>query len=148
MSQCSDAELVREYVERRSQEAFAQLVSRYVDLVYTAALRQVRDRHAAEDVAQAAFLVLARKARSLRPDSVLGAWLVSVTRFVARDWQKAQARRARHEEAAARERTRQMDDAKSNRPAGSDELGRHAAAIDAALDDALAKLGTGGREAV
>lgn len=149
MSQRSDAELVREYVGQRSQDAFAELVARYVDLVYTAAMRQVKDRQGAEDVAQAVFLVLARKAGRLRADSVLGAWLLGVTRFAARDWKKARGRRRRHEQAAALQRTQEMNARSFDRdPPLPEDLGRHANAIDDALDEALAKLGTGGREAV
>lgn len=149
MSQRSDAELVRAYVGQGSQEAFAELVARYVDLVYTSAVRQVKDRHGAEDVAQAAFMVLARKARGLRPDSVLGAWLLGVTRYAARDWKKAQARRHRHEEAAARQRIQEMDAGSSaTSSAFPDDLGRHANSIDEVLDEALSRLGAGGRQAV
>jgi Sigma-70 region 2 len=60
-----DMELVREYVTRQSEKAFEALVSRHINLVYSAAMRQMRDAHLAEEVAQAVFIVLARKPSSM-----------------------------------------------------------------------------------
>jgi len=65
-----------------SELAFSALVRRHIDLVYSAALRQVRDPHTAADVTNAVFIVLARKAGGLA-GAVIAAWLHSTTRYVA-----------------------------------------------------------------
>src|SRR5438874_6522916 len=63
-----------EYVQTGSDAAFRELVTRYVDLVYSTALRLVEgDTHRAEDVAQTVFVDLTRKARTLSNDVMLGA---------------------------------------------------------------------------
>src|SRR6266404_3498322 len=73
--QNDDLNLLRDYAGRNSDEAFTTLASRYVNLVYSVALRQVRDPHLAEEITQAVFIILARKARSLSPKTILSGWL-------------------------------------------------------------------------
>ena len=95
-----DMELVREYATRQSEPAFETLVARYVNLVYSAGLRQVADPHLAEEVTQAVFIILARKARSLGPKTILPSWLHRAACFVAADALKVRRRRAQREQEA------------------------------------------------
>ena len=66
-----DLELLRQYAATNSEEAFTTLAQRYVNLVYSAAQRQVRNPHLAEEIAQAVFLILARKAESIPPGTIV-----------------------------------------------------------------------------
>ncbi len=78
-----DWKLLQDYVERNSEGAFRDLVDRYVALVRSVALRQVNDTQLAEEVVQAVFILLARKAGDFRRPIVLPGWLFRTTRFVA-----------------------------------------------------------------
>src|ERR1035437_8363877 len=79
-----DAELLRQYAQSGSETAFAELVTRYLPLVYAAALRQGRgDQALANDVAQTVFIDLARKASSLLERKLLAGWLYSSARLAA-----------------------------------------------------------------
>jgi RNA polymerase sigma factor (sigma-70 family) len=96
-----DHELLREFAQRASQEAFAELVGRYSSAVYSAARRQLGDVQLAEDVTQAVFIILAQKAGKLAKSASLASWLIKTTYFACRDARKTEARRRRHEQAAA-----------------------------------------------
>jgi RNA polymerase sigma factor (sigma-70 family) len=97
---CSDSELIEKFARRKSDAAFGQIVGRYSNLVFAAARRQVGDPHLAQDVTQAAFIVLARKAASVRGEHLAG-WLLATTRLCALDAIKKQTRRAHYEREAA-----------------------------------------------
>lgn len=95
-----DMELVRQYALRGSEDAFAALVARHVNLVYSVALRQVRDPHLAEEVTQTAFIILARKAASLGAKTVLSGWLCQTARYTAAKALTMRRRRQAREQAA------------------------------------------------
>jgi RNA polymerase sigma factor (sigma-70 family) len=89
-----DAELLRRYVEDRSEADFAELVRRHINLVHSVALRQAYgDAHLAEDVTQLVFTDLARKAGSLAGHRVLAGWLFTSTRFAAAKLVRGEQRR-------------------------------------------------------
>ena len=81
MNERNDRELLREYVTSGSDDAFAELVTRYVALIYSSALRQVGDPFLADEVTQAVFIILARKADRLKQETLLAGWLFQTTRF-------------------------------------------------------------------
>src|SRR5215469_7285487 len=121
-------ELLQAYARDHSEPAFQELVSRYVDLVYSTALRRVTgDTLLAEDVTQEVFTDLARKASSLPADVMLGGWLHRHTGFVA-----ATAMRGEHRR---RERERQAVEMNAlNQPSDAD-WEQLAPVLDNALDE-------------
>ncbi len=133
----TDQQLLREYTERRSEVAFAELVRRHVDFVYSAALRMVRDPHLAEDVSQGVFLALAQQARQLRERAVLSGWLHRTARNLAANTVRTEERRrAREQESAA------MNDLLSAEPGADWED------IALQLDAVLGELEEGDRDAL
>ena len=95
-----DLTLLRGYAQHHSDEAFATLVSRHVNLVYSVALRSVRDPQLAEEIAQAVFIILARKADSLGPKTILPGWLCRTARYASANALTMQRRRQRREQEA------------------------------------------------
>ncbi len=105
----SDTQLLREYAKSGSDVAFAEIVQRHTDLVYSAALRQVDAPDLARDVAQNVFTDLARKASSIAtsmaPDSSLGGWLYRGTRYEALNLRRGDWRRQSRERQVMQEMT-------------------------------------------
>ncbi len=95
-----DAALLRQYAATGAEEAFAALVRRNVDLVYATALRIVGDPAGAEDVAQAVFIALARKAATLCDHPALVSWLYTSARYAALKSLRTKRRRQAREQAA------------------------------------------------
>src|SRR5215469_12911737 len=128
--------LLAEYVGKGSEAAFRELVSRYVDLVYSTALRIVEgDGHRAQDVTQAVFIDLARQASKLSSDSMLGGWLHRDTCFVAAKMMRGERRRQLRERRAA----------EMNVLNESDTTLAHLAPV---LDEAINELGDEDRKAI
>lgn len=129
--------LLVEYAKRGTETAFRDLVSRYIDLVYSTAFRQVRgDAHLAEDVAQTVFLHLARKAKRIPSDVMLGGWLHQATCNVAATITRGERRRQLREKQAA-----EMNALQNESPGTLDRLGP-------ILDEAIRHLSDEDRAAV
>lgn len=135
----TDASLLERFVEEHSEAAFAELVHRHVDLVHSAALRQVAgDAHKAQDVTQAVFGELARKASGLVGHRCLAGWLYTTARHIASRLQRTEARRAARENASLA-----MKD--SSTDPESEAIWHE---IGPVLDEAMQELGEKDREAV
>src|SRR5437016_2568537 len=101
MGVIDDAELLKRYVTEGSESAFAELVGRHVNVVYSSALRQVRgDCHLAKDVTQLVFIDLARKAARLMGHTSLTGWLYTSVRFAAATVVRTRQRREQREREA------------------------------------------------
>jgi len=101
VSRQTDQQLLQDYSERRSEPAFTELVHRYVDLVYSAALRIAQDAHLAEDVTQSVFLALANSAPQLTKFRVLSGWLHQTTQNLAANVVRSEVRRRIREQEAS-----------------------------------------------
>src|SRR5277367_3434884 len=95
-----DLKLLREFARDNSEAAFAALVTRHVNLVYSVALRQVRDAHLAGEITQAVFIILARKADSLGDKTILPGWLCRTARYASANALTVQRRRQHREQEA------------------------------------------------
>jgi RNA polymerase sigma factor (sigma-70 family) len=96
----TDLELLASYAREKGDDAFAEIVRRHLDLVYGAALRQVRSPQLAEEVAQCVFLELASQASRFSSDTILAAWLYKVTHRISLNFLRGEIRRQVREQTA------------------------------------------------
>src|SRR5664280_3275183 len=136
MTEPNDHELLAQYARSESETAFAALVARYVNLVYSAALRFTGNPHHAEEITQAVFIILARKAGSLRPGTVLSGWLYQTARLTTANFVKGEIRRQRCEQEAYMQSTLTEPDAAAWEQ------------IAPLLDEAMGRLGEADRNAI
>ena len=140
MSEPDDHELLAQYAQgprENSEAAFAALAERHVNLVYSTALRSLGNSHAAEEVSQAVFIVLANKAGKLSRRVVLSGWLYQTTRLTAANFLRGEIRRQQREQEAFMQSTLQEP--------SDDPAWRQIAPL---LDEALGKLGDRDRNAI
>jgi RNA polymerase sigma factor (sigma-70 family) len=100
MSEATDNELLMRFKANGSEEAFATIVERHVGLVHSVALRHTSNSHHAEEISQAVFIILARKARTLGGNVVLSGWLYHTARLTAANFVRSEMRRTRREREA------------------------------------------------
>ena len=136
MTERDDIALLREFAATESEAAFAALVERHVNLVYSTALRCVGNAHAAQEITQAVFIILAKKARDLSAKIILSGWLYQTTRLTAANFLRGEIRRQQREQEAYMQSTLNEPDA---------DVWPQIAPL---LDDALAKLGAQDRNAI
>jgi RNA polymerase sigma factor (sigma-70 family) len=136
MLEPDDITLLRQYTDNGSESAFAALVERHLNLVYSFALRRVGNPLAAEEIVQAVFIILARKAKSLGARTVLTGWLYQTTRLTTANFLRGEIRRHRREQEAF------MQSALNESEAATWSQ------IAPILDDAIARLGARDREAI
>jgi RNA polymerase sigma factor (sigma-70 family) len=132
----NDLALLRDYARNHSEDAFTTLVTRHVNLVYSVALRQVGDAGLAEEITQAVFIILARKADKLSQHTVLAGWLCRTARYAGANAVTMQRRRQiREQEAFMQNVLTGGGDVSSP---GHEETWRQIAPL---LDSAMEKLG-------
>lgn len=140
-----DWQLIREYVDHNSEDAFSELVGRHLNLVYSTCLREVGNSQLAEDVTQIVFVILARKARTLSDKGSLAGWLFQTARFTVRNVLRQEERRQQREQSVAEVVTQQLQPSAST---GEPETEDPWPEIERCLHDALGNLKAGEREAI
>src|SRR6266436_2047882 len=100
MQELDDIALLQQYTRHNSEEAFATLVTRHVNKVYSVALRHTRNPYQAEEITQAVFVILAKKSGQLGKRVILSGWLCRTARLAAVTFIRSEIRRARREQEA------------------------------------------------
>jgi RNA polymerase sigma factor (sigma-70 family) len=132
-----DEHLLLQYATEHSDSAFAELVARYINLVYSTARRLAGPQaHLVEEIAQLVFIDLARKAATLPSGIILSGWLYRHTGYVAANLLRAERRRKRREETAM-----QMRESDENKEPSWERIAPH-------LDDGLNKLSRSDRDVI
>jgi RNA polymerase sigma factor (sigma-70 family) len=139
----TDDDLFRRFVTAADRDALAELIRRFLPMVYAAAQRQVRDAHLAEDVAQDVFITFTRRVRQIRHAAAIGAWLLQTTRYTAANAIKSESRRRRREQSVGRRRPEEIAMIDPD-----EETGAHWQAIGPVLDDAMSHLSWSDRTAL
>jgi uncharacterized protein (TIGR03435 family) len=140
MTELADHELLAQYAQNRresAEAAFAALAQRHVNLVYSTALRSVGNTHAAQEITQAVFIILANRAGRLSSRVVLPGWLYQTTRLTAANFLRGEIRRQKREQEAFMQSTLQES--------SDDNAWRQIAPL---LDTALGQLGERDRNAL
>ena len=154
MPEPDDIGLLTEYARHNSEEAFTALVERHVNLVYSVALRSVGHSDAAEEIAQAVFIILAQKAQGLSKRTVLSGWLYQTTRLTAANYLRTEIRRQKREqEAYMQSILNEADGGAGFQPAQTWQAGslphyNDWEQIAPLLDDAMERLGEKDRNAI
>ncbi len=136
MTEPDDHELLAEFARSESEAAFATLVARHLPLVHSTALRFTGNAHHAQEISQAVFVILARKARRISPRTIVSGWLYQSARLTATNFMKRESRRRQREQEAFMQSASDSADPK---------VWQQIAPL---LDDAMGDLGEADRNAV
>src|SRR6185437_6178317 len=98
MTDAPDTDLLEQFARDNSEPAFAVLVERHIGLVHYVALRHTASPQHAQDITQAVFIILARKAAALNRKTILPGWLYHTARLTAANFHRAEASRIRREQ--------------------------------------------------
>jgi len=137
MTDAPDTTLLEQFAKSGSEEAFAELVRRHIGLVHSVAARGTNNSQHAQEITQAVFIILARKAASLSRKTVLSGWLYHTARLTAANFKRAEFRRIRREQEVFMQAASNDTDIES----AWREMGP-------SLEDAMAQLGSKDRDAI
>lgn len=137
MTEAPDAAILEQFATSKSEEAFAELVRRHIGLVHSVALRHTNNPEHAQEITQAVFIILARKAASLSPKTILSGWLYHTARLTAANFRRAEYRRIHREQEAFMQSATAAED--------TDSAWREMSPL---LEDAMTGLNRADRDAI